>query len=81
MTFRVMAGFSAIWAGNARELKDGAVSMTGKKYDVTQDVLAAAALWLDMHKIEQVLEMESGRRLVLKVEVEEAGRNERRGSV
>ena len=72
MTFRVMAGWSAIWAGKARELKDGTVIMTGTKYDVTQDVLAAAALWLDTHKIEQVLEMESGRKLILKVEIEEA---------
>lgn len=72
MTFRVMCGWSAIWAGNARELKDGAVSMTGKKYDVTNDVLAAAALWLDTHKIEEVIEMQSGRKIILKVEIEEA---------
>ena len=32
MTFRVMAGISAIWAGNTRELKDGAFVMTGPYY-------------------------------------------------
>lgn len=71
MTFRVMAGLSAIWAGNARELKDGALVMTGKKYNVTDDVLAAAAIWLadkDSHSIVT----ENGRRIVLKVEIEEA---------
>lgn len=71
MTFRVMAGFSAIWAGNAKELKDGALVMTGKKYDVTEDVLAAAAIWLadkDAHSIVT----ESGRKIILKVEIEEA---------
>ena len=72
MTFRVMCGWSAIWAGNDRELEDGTVTMTGKKYNVTDDVLAAAALWLDTQKIEQVLEMKSGRKLILKVEIEEA---------
>ncbi len=72
MTLRVMAGWSAIWAGNARELKDGTISMPGKKYDVTNDVLAAAATWLDANKIEEVFKMKDGRNLVLKVEIEEA---------
>lgn len=72
MTLRIMCGWSAIWAGNARELKDGTVTMTGKKYDVTNDVLAAAALWLDSQKIEEVIEMKNGRRIILKVEIEEA---------
>ena len=47
MTFRVMAGFSAIWAGKARELKDGSITMPGERHEVTEDVLAAAAIWLD----------------------------------
>ena len=71
MTFRVMAGISAIWAGTVKELKDGSLVMTGKKYDVTDDVLAAAAIWLadkDAHSIVT----ESGRRITLKVEIEEA---------
>ena len=72
MTFRVMSGWSAIWAGNARELKDGTVTMTGTKHDVTEDVLTAAAAWLDTHKIEWVAEMKGGCRLILKVEIEEA---------
>ena len=71
MTFRVMAGWSAIWAGNARELKDGTITMPGTKHDVTEDVLAAAATWLDANKIEWVAEMEGGRKLILKVEIEE----------
>lgn len=73
MTLRVMAGFSAIWAGNAREHKDGTVTMTGTKYDVTDDVLVAAVTWLAEKGIEWVAEMESGRRYILKVEIEEAG--------
>ena len=71
MTFRVMAGFSAIWAGNAKELKDGTITMTGTKHNVTEDVLAAAAIWLadkDAHSIVT----ESGRKIILKVEIEEA---------
>ena len=72
MTLRVMAGWSAIWAGNARELKDGTVTMPGTKYDVTDDVLAAAITWLVEKNIEWVAEMESGRRYILKVEIEEA---------
>ena len=70
MTFRVMAGLTAIWAGNTRDLKDGALVMTGKKYDVTDDVLAAAAIWLadkDAHSIVT----ENGRRITLTVEIEE----------
>ena len=72
MTFRVMPGFSAIWAGNARELKDGAIVMTGKKHDVTDDVLTAAAIWLTEKNIEHVMVLESGRKVILKVEIEEA---------
>lgn len=71
MTFRVMAGLTAIWAGNARELKDGTISMPGAKYNVTEDVLAAAATWLIQNGIEEVLETKNGSRLVLKVEIEE----------
>ena len=70
MTFRVMAGLTAIWAGNTRKLKDGACVMTGKKYDVTDDVLAAAAIWLadkDAHSIVT----ENERRITLTVEIEE----------
>lgn len=70
MTFRVMAGLSAIWAGNTRELKDGALVMTGTKHNVTDDVLAAAAIWLadkDSHSIVT----ENGRRITLTVEIEE----------
>ena len=70
MTFRVMVGLSAIWAGNTRELKDGTISMPGAKYDVTEDVLAAAATWLIQNGIEEVLETKNGSRLVLKVEIE-----------
>ena len=69
MTFRVMAGISAIWAGDTRELKDGALIMTGKKYNVTDDVLAAAAIWLadkDAHSIVT----ENGRRITITVEIE-----------
>lgn len=72
MTLRVMAGFSAIWAGNAKELKDGTISMPGTKHDVTEDVLAAATAWLVEKGIEWVAVMESGRRYILKVEIEEA---------
>lgn len=72
MTFRVMAGLSAIWAGNARELKDGTITMSGAKYNVTEDVLAAAATWLDANKMEEVFIEPSGRRLILKVEIEGA---------
>ena len=71
MTLRVMAGWSAIWAGNARELKDGTITMTGKKYDVTEDVLAAATAWLAEKNIEWVAVTESGRKFILKVEIEE----------
>lgn len=70
MTFRVMAGLSAIWAGNTRELKDGTISMPGTKYDVTEDVLAAAATWLMQNGIEEVMETKNGSRIVLKVEIE-----------
>lgn len=73
MTFRVMCGWSAIWAGNAKELKDGTITMTGAKHNVTEDVLVAAADWLNTHKIEWVMEMESGRKMILKIEIEEAG--------
>ena len=72
MTFRVMAGFSSIWAGNARELKDGSVTMPGKRYNVTEDVLAAATEWLIDKNIEWVCVMESGRKYILNVRVEEA---------
>lgn len=70
MTFRVMAGLTKIWAGNARELKDGLITMSGTKYDVTEDVLAAAATWLT-NKGEWVAEMKNGCRITLKVEIEE----------
>lgn len=70
MTFRVMAGISAIWAGNTRELKDGTFTMTGKKYDVTEDVLFAATKWLAENEMEWGVVLESGRRLILKVEIE-----------
>lgn len=72
MTFRVMAGMSAIWAGKARERKDGTVTMPGEKYDVTEDVLAAATAWLAEKGIEWVAVVESGRKYILKVEIEEA---------
>ena len=72
MTFRVMAGLSAIWAGNARELKDGTVTMPGTKYDVTDDVLTASTTWLAEKGIEYVVVTKSGRRFILKVEIEEA---------
>ena len=72
MTFRVMCGWSAIWAGNAKELKDGAITMTGVKHNVTEDVLASAAMWLDAHKIEWVAKTGNGRKITLKVEIEEA---------
>ena len=71
MTLRVMAGFSAIWAGNAKENKDGTVTMPGEKYDVTEDVLAAATAWLAEKNIEWVAVTESGRKFILKVEIEE----------
>lgn len=72
MTFRVMAGLSAIWAGTAKELKDNTFTMTGKKYNVTEDVLTAATIWLANNNMEHVLELESGRKVILKVEIEEA---------
>ena len=72
MTFHVMAGLSAIWAGNARELKDGAFVMTGKKYNVTDDVLFAATKWLAENGMEWGVVLESGRKITLKVEIEEA---------
>lgn len=70
MTFRVMAGLSAIWAGNARELKDGVITMTGKKYDVTEDVLLATTVWLAENESEHEWEYEtkSGHKFILKVE-------------
>lgn len=71
MTFRVMAGLSAIWAGNTRELKDGTITMSGTKYNVTEDVLAAAAMWLMDNGIEEVMKTKDGRRVVLKVEIGE----------
>lgn len=71
MTFRVMAGISAIWAGTVKELKDGMFAMTGKKYDVTEDVLAAAATWL-ADKGEWIMETTNGRWVILKVEIKEA---------
>lgn len=71
MTFRVMAGLTAIWAGNIRVLKDGAITMPGVKYNVTEDVLAAAAMWLDANKIEEIVELKDGRKLTLKVEIED----------
>lgn len=72
MTLRVMAGLSAIWAGNAREIKDGTFVMNGTKHDVTEDVLLAATKWLAERGIEWVAVLESGRRITLKVEIEEA---------
>lgn len=73
MTFRVMAGLTAIWAGNARELKDGRIAMTGTKYDVTDDVLLAATIWLFENEPEQEwhYESKSGVKFVLKVERED----------
>ena len=70
MTFRVMAGLTAIWAGNARELKNGTITMPGTKHNVTEDVLAAATTWLAEKGIEWVAVLKSGTRLVLKVEIE-----------
>ena len=72
MTFRVMAGLTAIWAGNTRELEDETFVMTGKKYDVTDDVLFAATKWLAERGMEWNAVMESGRKFTLKVEIEEA---------
>ena len=72
MTFRVMAGLTAIWAGNARELEDGTFVMTGKKYDVTDDVLFAATKWLAERGLEWNAVTESDRKFTLKVEIEEA---------
>ena len=72
MTFRVMAGLTAIWAGNARELKDGVITMTGTKHNVTEDVLFAATKWLAEKNIEYNVVLDSGRRITLKVEIEEA---------
>ena len=71
MTFRVMAGLSAIWAGDTRELKDGLITMPGTKHNVTEDVLAAATTWLAEKGIEWVAVLESGRKLILKVEIED----------
>lgn len=71
MTFRVMAGISAIWAGNARELKNGTITMPGTKHNVTEDVLAAATTWLAENGIEWVAVLESGRKLILNVKIEE----------
>ena len=71
MTFRVMTGLSAIWAGNTKQLKDGVITMPGVKYNVTEDVLTAAAMWLDANKIEHVIETRNGRKIVLKVEIED----------
>lgn len=70
MTFRVMAGLTAIWAGVTRELKDGALVMTGKKYDVTDDVLLAATVWLAENEPEHEwrYETKSGAKFILKVE-------------
>ena len=70
MTFRVMAGLTAIWAGNTKELKDGALVMTGKKHDVTDDVLLAATVWLAENEPEHEwpYETENGHKFVLKVE-------------
>lgn len=70
MTFHVMAGLTAIWAGNTRELKDGGFTMSGKKYDVTEDVLLAATKWLAEKGIEWGVVLESGRKITLKVEIE-----------
>ena len=70
MTFRIMAGLTAIWAGNAREVKDGTFVMTGTKHDVTEDVLDAATKWLAEKAIERVTVLESGTRVILKVEIE-----------
>ena len=67
-----MAGLTAIWAGNARELKDGAIIMTGTKHNVTDDVLFAATKWLAENGIEWNAVTESGRKYTLKVEIEEA---------
>lgn len=72
MTFRVMAGLTAIWAGSTRDLKDGTVVMTGKKYDVTDDVLLAATVWLFENEENQEWHYESkSGKFVLKVEREE----------
>lgn len=71
MTFRVMAGLTAIWAGNAKELKEGRISMTGTKHDVTEDVLLAAAVWLFENDTQWCYESKSGSRFVLKVERED----------
>ena len=62
---------TAIWAGNARELKDGVITMTGTKHNVTEDVLLAATTWLAEKNIEYDVVLESGRRIILKVEIEE----------
>ena len=70
MTFRVMAGITAIWAGNVRTLKDGSVVMSGKKYNVTDDVLAAAAIWLTDNDAHSIV-IGDGRKITLKVEVKE----------
>ena len=72
MTFRVMAGSTAIWAGNTRELKDGAFVMNGTKYDVTEDALLAVTKWLAEKNMVYGVVLESGRKITLKVEIEEA---------
>ncbi len=72
MAFRVMAGLSAIWAGKTRELKDGVMTMPYTKYNVTDDVLVAATTWLAEKGMEYVVVTESGRRITLKVKIEEA---------
>ena len=66
MTFRVMAGLTAIWAGNAKELKDGRISMSGTKYDVTEDALLAATIWLFSNDTQWCYESKNGSRLILK---------------
>ncbi len=71
MTFRVLAGLSAIWAGTVRELRDGTFVMVGTKHNVTEDVLAAATKWLAEKNIEWGIVLESGRKITLKVEIEE----------
>ena len=70
MTFRVMAGLTAIWAGNAKEIKDGRIVMQGIKHDVTDDVLLAATVWLFENEENQEWRYESktAGKFVLKVE-------------
>ena len=71
MTFRVMAGISAIWAGNTKELKDGVITMPGTRHDVTEDVLLAATVWLAANDTQWSYETRNGTRYVLKVVREE----------